>query len=157
MFGYVCYGWDSGRTAILCPRQVCHVRCSWECHERRTAVLIDSLLILPVYMSHGGYEGENHITVLEIVKVITEEGRDGQGLRRWRDLNIELKLEAGEGKFQGLDGFGGYDLYWPECCGGGEDPVIYEKNFVGYSYSETSIAWRQGDFHTRRGWGPRRR
>ena len=43
--GYVCYGWDDGRAAILC--QVCR---SWECHERCTAILIGCLIVLFVCM-----------------------------------------------------------------------------------------------------------
>ena len=48
----VCFG-DSGRTAILCPRHVCQLRCPWECNER-CAVMIDSLNVLSVYMPYGG-------------------------------------------------------------------------------------------------------
>ena len=49
-------------------------------------------------MPHGGYDEENFIAELEIVKIVMEEGKRkvakdfiGGG------LNIELKLEGGEG------------------------------------------------------------
>ena len=48
--------------------------CSWECHERCTAVLIGSLMFLSIYMPHGGYDAENCITEFERVNMI-EEGK----------------------------------------------------------------------------------
>ena len=56
-----------------CFRQVCQVRCSWGRHERFTAVVIDSLVILSAFMPNGGYDEENYIAELEIVKIIMEE------------------------------------------------------------------------------------
>ena len=44
-------------------------------HERCTAVLVASMMILSVYMPHGGYDEENCIAELEIVKIIIEEGK----------------------------------------------------------------------------------
>ena len=94
---------------MLCPRQVFQVRCSWECHERCTAVLIVFLMIVPVHMPHGGHDEEDYITELEIAKIIMEEGKMGA-----KDfINIELKLEGEEGKFQGLDSLDWYGLYGP--------------------------------------------
>ena len=105
VLGSVRYGWDGGKTAILRLRQVSQVRKSWECHERCTAVLIDSVMMLSVYMPHGGYDEEkNYIAELEIVKIIMEEGKNGsQGLLFvGGDLNIELKLEGVNGNFRVL-------------------------------------------------------
>ena len=44
--GSVCHGWDDGRTATLCPRQIRQARRTSECHERCTAVLIACLMTL---------------------------------------------------------------------------------------------------------------
>ena len=96
--GFECSGWDAGRTAILCPIQLCQVRRSWESHERCTAVLIGSMMVLSVSMPHGGYDEEEYITELEFVKIIMEEVKR-MGVKDFLiggDLNIELKLEPGE-------------------------------------------------------------
>ena len=42
--------------------------------------------------------------------------------------NIELALEGGECIFQGLDSLDGYGFYVPDCRGGCEDLVTYERN-----------------------------
>ena len=85
------------------------VRHSWECHERYSAVLIGSLMMLSVYMPRGGYDGEDFFTELELV----EEGKR-MGVKDFPiggDLNIGLKLETdGDGlEFKGLDSLG---LVW---------------------------------------------
>ena len=58
----------------VCTGQVCQVRPSWEFHERCAAVLTGSLMVLSVYMPHGGYNEEDYITELELVKVIMGAG-----------------------------------------------------------------------------------
>ena len=50
------------------------------------------------------------------------------------DLNIELKLEGGREDFEGLDSADWYGLYRPECRGGGEDEVTYDKNDAGCNH-----------------------
>ena len=81
-----------GNTAILCPGLVCQVRRSWDRHERCTAVLIASMVILPVDMPHGGYDELNSIVELEVVKIIIEEGkRMGQGFRHRRGLQLRAQ------------------------------------------------------------------
>ena len=52
--GYVCYGWCDGRTAILCPSQLCQIRHLWENHERCKAALVASMMELSVCMPYGG-------------------------------------------------------------------------------------------------------
>ena len=80
-------------------------RRSWSSHERCTAILVASMMILSVYMPHGGYDEENYIAELEIVKIIREEGTNrDQGLLHWRGLqtsssNLRVVCE----EFQGLD------------------------------------------------------
>ena len=49
------------------------------------------------------------------------------------DVNIELKLEGGNGKFQGLDGLVWYGLCGPECRGGSENLVTYENTLATVS------------------------
>ena len=56
--GHIVYGRDLGTTAILCPRQVCQLRRSWISHERFTAILVGSAMILSVYMPHSGRDEE---------------------------------------------------------------------------------------------------
>ena len=66
--GCVCNGWDSCRTAILCPRQD-----DWV-HD-------DSVCL------HAApwYDEENKTSELEVVKIIMEEGKvGGPGHFHWR-------------------------------------------------------------------------
>ena len=51
--GCIVYGRDHRRTAILCPREVCHLRRSWVDHERCTAVLVGSSMLLAVCVLHS--------------------------------------------------------------------------------------------------------
>ena len=48
--GYIVYGNDLGRTAILCPREVNHFRRSWIDNERCTAIMVGSTMLLSVYI-----------------------------------------------------------------------------------------------------------
>ena len=43
--------------------------------ERCRAILVASMMILSVYLPHGGHDEEDHVTALEGVGVIVEEGR----------------------------------------------------------------------------------
>ena len=52
-------------------------------------------------------------------------GVEGHG--RQGDLNIELRFEGGSEDFEGLDSIDWYAPNGPECRGGGEDVVTYEK------------------------------
>ena len=51
--GCIVYGRDHDRTAILCPREVNHFRRSWADHERCTAIMVGSTMLLSVYMPHS--------------------------------------------------------------------------------------------------------
>ena len=75
--GYIMNGCDQCKTAILCPGQVCQVCRSWESYERCTAILVGSMMVLSDYMPRGGYDEENSIAELEIVKIIMEEENMG--------------------------------------------------------------------------------
>ena len=73
-------------------------------------------MALSVYCPHGGYDEVDYVTTLEGIRVIMEEGR-GMGAKDFfvgGDLHTELR--------------------GPECRGGGEDEVTYEKNYVGCIY-----------------------
>ena len=72
--GYVCHGWGQATTAMLCPSQICKLRRSY---ERRIATLRGSKMVFSVYMPHGGYDEEDYITELELVKITMEEARAG--------------------------------------------------------------------------------
>ena len=93
-------------------------------HERCTAILVASMMILSVYFPHGGHDEEDHVTALEGVGVIMEKGRE-----QWTpkdfftggDLNIKLEPEGGSEDFEGLD------LYGLESHGCGQDEIIDEK------------------------------
>ena len=53
-------------------------------------------MALSVYLQHGGYDEEEHITKLELVTTIMKEGQmlGAQDLLIGGDLNIERKLET---------------------------------------------------------------
>ena len=43
------------------------------------------------------------------------------------DINIEMKLGNAGDDLWGLDSIESYGMYGPECRGGGEDVITYEK------------------------------
>ena len=90
--GYIVYGTDHGRTAILCPREVNHFRRSWVDNERCTAILVATTMLLSVYMPHSGYDEVDYIEALESVRAtLTAERREGAvDFSIGGDLNIEL-------------------------------------------------------------------
>ena len=69
--GYIVYGTDHGRTAILCPPKVNHFRRSWVDRDRCTAIMVCSTILFSVYMPQSGRD-ENHI----------EGFGDGRGRKR---------------------------------------------------------------------------
>ena len=105
-----------GKTAILCPRQVSHFRRSCISHERVTAILVGSMMILSVYMPHSGCDEEDYIKTLEVVRDIMSEGKTmgAADFLIGGDLNIELKLETDHEDLLGLDGIDWYGIYGPE-------------------------------------------
>ena len=163
--GHIVYGRDLGGTAILCPRQVRHFRRSWVGHERVTAILVGSTMIMSVYMPHSGYDEEEYISSLESVRGIMSEGKYMGAVDFFigSDINIELKLDDDHEDFQGIDGIDWYGIYGPECCGGNEDVTTYEKKLRwlqllrDFGCVVTSTwAERSGseDCYTWRAWGP---
>ena len=70
--GYIVYGTDHGRTAILCPREVNHFRRSCVDNERCTAIL-GSTTLLAVYMPHSGRDEMDYIEALESVRATLME------------------------------------------------------------------------------------
>ena len=79
-------------------KQVCQVRRSWDRNGGRTAVLLGSMMILSVFVPHGGYDEENYIAELEIVKIVMEKGGQitAEDFFNGGDLNIELKRDGGD-------------------------------------------------------------
>ena len=75
--GYVAYGCDHGRTAILCPRQVGHFRRTWVDAERCTAILVGLSMLLSVYMPHSGHDEEDCIQTLEALRRIMNDATSG--------------------------------------------------------------------------------
>ena len=73
---YIVCGCDHGKTFILCPRQVSQFRRSCGSHARCTAILVWSMMILSVFLPHSVCDGEDHITELEVVRIIMEEEKD---------------------------------------------------------------------------------
>ena len=80
-------------------------RRSWDRHERCTAFLTGSMMILSVYMPQGGFGEENYIAKLELVKVTMEEGKqmEAKDFFIGGALNIELRHVGGDEEYQGLD------------------------------------------------------
>ena len=154
--GHFVYGRDLGRTAILCPGQVSHLRRSWISHERVTAILVGSMMILSVYMLHSGCDEEDYIMMIEAVRDIMSEGKSMGTVDYFigGDLKIELKLETDHEDLQGLDGIDWYGIYGPECRGGDEDVISYEKKLrwlpllreIGCVVTST---WVEGRLHRR--------
>ena len=102
-------------------------------------MLIDSLMILFVFVRHGEYDEEDYIAQLRSCQHIMLEGKKlgGKGLLIFSggDLDIEVKLEGGGEKLQGPNSLDWYGLHRPECQGGCEDVETYDKkNFDGHAY-----------------------
>ena len=87
-------------------------------------------MLLSVYMPHSGCDEVYYIEALESVKVTLTEGKGAGAVDFFigGDLNVELKLDTADGEHQGLDSIELYGMYVPECKGGGEDTIAYEKN-----------------------------
>ena len=128
--GYIAYGRDHGRTANLCPREVNHFRRSWVDSERCTAILVGSPMLLSVYMLHSGNDEEDYIETLEKVRGIITKGKMAGPVdfHIGSDINIEMILDNAEEDLQCLDSIEWCGMYGPECKGGGEDVITYEKS-----------------------------
>ena len=99
--GYIVEGSDHGETAILCPREVNHFRRSWVDHERCTAIMVGSTLLLSVSMPHSGRDEEDYIEALETVRATLTEGRETEATDFFigGDLNIEFRLDTASENF----------------------------------------------------------
>ena len=86
-------------------------------------------MLLSVYMRHSGRDEEDNIEALGTVRATLTEGRKAGAIDFFigGENNIQPRLgNAGE-DFHGLDSIQWYCLYGPECEGGGEDTITYEK------------------------------
>ena len=62
--GFVAYGKEGGRTAILVPAKLQGIIHSWIHHDRCTALLVKKILPLSVYLSHERYDEEVYDIVI---------------------------------------------------------------------------------------------
>ena len=90
--GYIVYDNDHGRTAILCPPEVDHLRRSWADHERCNTIMVGSTMLLSIYIPHSGRDEEDYIEALETVRAALTEGRKAGAVDFFvgYDLNIEF-------------------------------------------------------------------
>ena len=86
-------------------------------------------MLLSVYMPHSGRDEEDYIEALETVRATLTEGRKAGAVDLYigDDSNIEMKRGNADEDLQGLDSIEWYGMYGPDCKGGGEDIIIYEK------------------------------
>ena len=73
--------------------------------------------------------------------------RSWVGHERCTAILVASELVGGSVDFEGLDSIGWYGLYGPECRGGGEDEVTYEKNTMaaiieGCKFYNDKQTWR---------------
>ena len=158
VLGYIVCGSDHGKTAILWLWEVNHFRRSWVDHERCTAIMFGSLMLLSVNMPHSGRDEEDYIEASETVRASLTEGAVDFFIGG--DLNIEFRLDTADDDLHGLDSIDWYGMYGPECRGGGEDTIAYEKNLQDFSCTVTSMWTNSEDnreFHAWRAWGSRAR
>ena len=92
--GYIVYGTDHGRTAILCPREVDHF-CRSRVDSERCTAIVGTTMLLSFYMPHSRYDEVDYIETLESVRAILTEGKREGAVDFFigGDLNIELKLD----------------------------------------------------------------
>ena len=160
--GYIVCGRDHGRTAILCPRDVNHFRRSWVDHERCTAILVGSSMLLSVCLPHSG---RDEVDDIETVRNVMTEGRMAGAVDFYigGDINVDVRLGDADEDLQGLDSIVWYGMYAPECKGGGEDVITYGKMRLLQLLKEflctVTSTWTNNDdkceHRTWRAWGSR--
>ena len=101
--GYIVYGADHGRTAILCPREVNHFRRSWVDNKRCTAILVGTMMLLSVYMPHSGHGEVDYIEALESVRATLMKGKKMGPLDFFIVGDCKLKLGLTDDEHRGLD------------------------------------------------------
>ena len=159
--GHIVYGRDLGNAAILCPRQVKHFRRSWVSHDRITAILVGSAMIMSVYMPHSGYDEEEYSATLDAVRHSLMEGKNlgAEVFFIGGDINIALILDDDH-----EDSIDWYGIYGPECRGGEGDIFTYEKKWrwlqllreLRCAVTSTWVEGREYDeCFTWRAWGSR--
>ena len=87
-----------------------------------------STMLLSGKMPHSGRD-EDYIEAVEAVRATLTEWKRASAVDFiGGDLNIELTLDNTDGEHHGLDSIEWYGMYGPECRGGGEDTIAFEKN-----------------------------
>ena len=124
VLGHIVYGRDLGKTATLCPRQVKHFRRSWVSHDRVTAILAGSAMIMSVYMPHRGYDEEEYSATLDAVRNTLMECKTlgAEHFFIGGYINIALKFDDGH-----EDSIDWYAIYGSESHGRDGDIITYEK------------------------------
>ena len=86
------------------------------CDTDIPSILVALLMIMSVYLPHGGYAEERSVAVLEDIRRIVEEARalGGKDFFIGGDTNIELKLDSDVQDFAGWDSVDWYGL-GPAC------------------------------------------
>ena len=80
----------------FCAHEISRFRRSWVDHQRCTAILVGSSMLLAFFLPHSGHDEEDYIATLETVRSIMNEGRKmgAVDVLIRGDINIELKLET---------------------------------------------------------------
>ena len=93
-------------------------------------------MLLSVHVPHSDPNEEDNIEAMETVRATLIEGKEAGAVDLFvgGDLNSEFRLDNVNEDLHGLDSIDWYGMYGPECRGGGEDTIAYEKNCGGYNY-----------------------
>ena len=70
------------------------IRRSWVDHERCTATMVGTSMLLSVYMPHSGYDEEDYIVALETVRSVLNEGKKMGAADFYIGCDINIEFEA---------------------------------------------------------------
>ena len=108
-----------------------------------------------------GRDEEDYIEALETVRATLTEEKKAGAADFFIGGDIKLKLGSAGEDLHGLDSIEWYDLYGPECKGGGEDVTTYEKKIrwlqlLNEFNCTAKSTWTNNDcnreYHTLRSW-----
>ena len=98
---FVVHRRDGRLTAIFVPEKLQRNKQSWIHHDKCTALLVKSILLLSVHLPHDGYDEEEYVIVMATIQNVKRAKKIMIG----GDLNIELGLgeEGGNDWVQGRE------------------------------------------------------